>query len=64
MPRYVDADDRREQRRYEIARDVMAGLIANPEPTCDLAADAKFAVHCADTLLKALKPVKVKEPQP
>lgn len=46
--------DRREQRRYEIARDVMAALCAsNPGANTEIAAND--AVYSADVLLAALE---------
>lgn len=46
----------REQRRYEIARDVMAGLMADPSfnPT-DFSDTAKWCINAADALLAALE---------
>lgn len=57
-----DCSFRREQRRYEIARDVMAALYTDgpnwpTTPSCDLEGTfTAMAVKAADALLKALEP--------
>ena len=43
-----------EQRRYEIAKDVLIALIAKPEIVLT-ASDAKVAIRYADALIKELK---------
>jgi hypothetical protein len=45
----------REQRRYEIARDVLAGFAADPESLGTPDDLARFAVNWADALLDALE---------
>jgi hypothetical protein len=46
--------DPREQRRYEIARDVLAGMHANPTVGNSIRIMVECSVEAADALLKAL----------
>ena len=54
-PRFVGNCDIREQRRYEIARDVMVAMLAKDANRCTDAELAKYAIHAADALLKELE---------
>ena len=47
-------DNQREQRRYEIARDVFASGYADHDLFTDMAVRAAHAVEAADSLLAAL----------
>ena len=51
--KYIAEEINWEQRRYEIAKDVLAGFAASDRGV--LIADAQTAVKFADALIKALK---------
>jgi len=68
----MSVEERREQRRYETARDVLAGFASNPayrdcapEDLGDVAYPSRSAVEWADALLAELdKPVAAKQEEP
>lgn len=45
-----------EQRRYELAKDIIKAIVAD-DCWCNSDAIAKYAVNCADALIKRLKEV-------
>jgi len=58
----MSAEERREQRRYEIARDVCAGFAARPDSWPASNVTGQLAVEWADALLAELdKPVAAKQ---
>ena len=44
-----------EQRRYEIAKDILSTMFFHPKPAINRQEDINFAVKAADMLIKKLK---------